>query len=57
VQLTVQVDGVPKDIKIAKGSRPDLNESALDAVRQWRFQPALKDGEPVEKTVVLEVSF
>jgi TonB family protein len=57
VQLTVQVDGIPKDIKIAKGSRPDLNESALNAVRQWRFQPALKDGEPVEKTVVLEVSF
>jgi TonB family protein len=57
VQLTIQVDGVPKDLKIAKGSRPDLNESALDAVRQWRFQPALKDGEPEEQTVVLDVSF
>lgn len=57
VQLTVQTDGVPKDVKVIKGVSDELNQSALDAVRQWRFQPAIRDGEPVEVTVVVQVSF
>ncbi len=39
VQLTVQTDGVPKDVKVIKSVRDELDQSALDAVRQWRFQP------------------
>ena len=27
---------------------PDFARAALDAVRQWRFQPTLLNGEPVE---------
>ena len=57
VQLTIQTDGVPKDVKVAKGVREDLDDSALDAVRQWRFQPAMRDGKPIEVTVVVEVLF
>jgi len=44
VQLTVQTDGVPKEVRTAKSVREDLDDSALDAVRQWRFQPAMRDG-------------
>ena len=57
VQLTVQADGTPKDVRIAKGVREDLDDSALDAVRQWKFQPAMRDGKPVEVTVVVAVFF
>lgn len=57
VQLTVQTDGVPRDVKVTKGVREELNERALDAVRQWRFQPATRDGKPVEVTVVVAVDF
>jgi outer membrane biosynthesis protein TonB len=31
----------------------DLTQSALDAVRQWRYSPTLLNGQPVE--VVTEV--
>ena len=34
-----------------------LNEAALDAVRQWRFQPALLNGEPTAVVVNIEISF
>jgi TonB family protein len=57
VTLTIPPDGIPKDVRIAKGFRPDFDESAIDAVRQWRFKPATKDGNPVEVTVTVDVAF
>lgn len=57
VKLTIPPDGIPKDVTIAKGYRPEFDQSALEAVRQWRFQPAMKDGKPLEVTVTLQVVF
>jgi protein TonB len=57
VQLTIPTDGIPKDVKVAKGFRSDFDQSAIDSVRQWRFQPATKDGKPTEVTVTLQVAF
>jgi periplasmic protein TonB len=34
-----------------------LDEKAIEAVRQWRFQPAMKDGQPVTVAINVEVSF
>lgn len=36
---------------------PRLAEAALAAVRQWRYQPILKDGTPVEARATLTVAF
>ena len=55
VTLTVPPDGIPKDVKIAKGVRPELDKGAVDAVQQWRFEPAMRDGKPVEATITVEV--
>jgi len=57
VMLTIPPDGLPKDIKIAEGFRPDFDESAIDAARQWRFRPAIRDGKPIEVTVKLQFLF
>jgi iron complex outermembrane receptor protein len=57
VMLTIPSDGIPKDVKIAKGFRPDFDQSAIDSVRQWRFHPATKGGKPIEVTVTLQVAF
>jgi protein TonB len=32
-------------------------QKAIDAVRQWRFEPALKDRQPVAVLVNIEVNF
>jgi periplasmic protein TonB len=35
-----------------------LDEKALDAVRQFKFKPAMKDGKtPVPVTITIEVNF
>jgi TonB family protein len=36
---------------------PDLAAAALDAVKQWKFQPTLLNGEPVEVVTTITVNF
>jgi TonB family protein len=36
---------------------PDLAAAALDAVKQWRYQPTLLNGEPVEVVTTITVNF
>lgn len=56
--LIVPPDGRPRDIKVA--GEPlglGLDEKAIEAVSQWRFEPALKDGKPVAVKIKVEVNF
>jgi periplasmic protein TonB len=34
-----------------------LDEKAIEAVKQWRFQPGTKDGKPVDVQLNIEVEF
>ena len=55
--LVVGTDGIPRDLKIARPLGLGLDDKALEAVRQWRFSPATKDGEPVAVLINAEVNF
>jgi TonB family protein len=50
-------DGRPRELKISRPLGMGLDQKALDAVRSWRFEPALKDGVPVAVQVNIEVNF
>ena len=55
--LIVDADGHPRDIRVVRGLGMGLDQKAIEAVRQWRFDPALKDGKPVAVQISVEVSF
>jgi TonB family protein len=55
--VIVGSDGRPRDIRIQRSLGMGLDEKALEAVRQWRFDPSTKDGHPVAVQVNIEVSF
>jgi TonB family protein len=59
VVLAVEVDstGVARNIRVAKGLGLGLSENAVAAIRQWQFQPAIKDGAPVTVQATIEVNF
>jgi TonB family protein len=38
-------------------SIPELDQAAIDAVRQWRYEPPLSGGEPVELVISVTVTF
>ena len=55
--LIVDQQGHPRDIRIIRGLGHGLDERAIEAVKQWRFQPAVKDGQPVNVQISVEVVF
>jgi len=57
VSLVVGADGLVRDPHILTSLRHDLDDSALQAVREWKFEPATKNGQPVEVHVNVQVSF
>ena len=58
VEVAVDSKGVPTDVSIENRSgNRELDRAALSAVKQWRFQPALRDGTQVASTVMVPVQF
>lgn len=60
VRVEVDASGVPTDVKVVErsGERSrDLDRAVTDAVRKWRFDPAMKDGKAVAGAVVVPVEF
>jgi TonB family protein len=57
LQATVLQDGTLNDIQVVQGLGMGLDEAAVAAVRQWRFRPAMRNGEPVATRLGFEVNF
>jgi TonB family protein len=68
VALIVGTDGLPKNVhtahSAAEGVQPklrkaasSLDEKALEAVRQYRFEPSTYEGTPVPVAITVEVNF
>jgi periplasmic protein TonB len=55
--LVVGPDGKPRDIRVSRTLGLGLDEKAMEAVKNWRFEPAYKDGKPVAVSINVEVSF
>lgn len=49
-------DGTIQNLHVVSG-HPLLTQSALDAVRQWRYKPYILNGEPVEVDTQVTVNF
>ena len=56
LQAIIARDGTIQELQVISG-HPLLVQSALDAVRQWRYQPTLLNGEPVEVVTTIDVVF
>ena len=60
VQLRIEVgaDGVPTDVEVVGSSHNrELDRAAVQAVRRWRFQPAMRNGVPEAASVQQTISF
>ncbi len=55
--LVVGQDGLPCDITLVRGISTELDEAALDALKEWRFTPGMKDGKPVAVQITAEIEF
>ncbi len=58
ISLIVDTQGNPQNIRIARALGMGLDEKAIEAIRQYKFKPAMKDGRtPVPVMITIEVDF
>ena len=56
LRIIVGTDGVVKFLEVLSG-HPALARAALDAVRQWRYEPTTLNGQPIEVVTGINVRF
>lgn len=57
LEVVVDKGGNPKSIKVLRGLSMGLTEAAVEAVKQWKWEPSTLNGKPVEVIVVVTVNF
>ncbi|HWM90342.1 MAG TPA: TonB family protein [Thermoanaerobaculia bacterium] len=57
LDAVIDVNGNVVDLKVRKGQPMGLDQSAMDAVRTWRFRAATLHGQPVKVYFTLTVNF
>ncbi|MBI2678875.1 MAG: TonB family protein [Candidatus Koribacter versatilis] len=55
--VVVGPDGRVHDMRVQRSLGLGLDEKAMEAVRQWKFDPARKDGQAVAVQINVEVNF
>jgi protein TonB len=57
VNLWVDTNGNPSHVHVIRGVGMGLDEKAMEAVRQYKFRPAMENGKPVLVELNVEVNF
>jgi TonB family protein len=57
MELIVDADGRPQDVRVSRGAAPELNTAAVECVKKWKFLPASRNGKAVATQINVEVSF
>lgn len=57
LHIVVAADGSTSGISVMRGLPYGLNDQAVRTIQNWRFRPATHDGQPVDSSVAIEVTF
>jgi TonB family protein len=57
VEAIIDEHGDVTDVRVLKGLSMGLDQAATDAIRAWKFKPAMREGQPVRVYYVLTVNF
>jgi TonB family protein len=57
LEIVVRRDGSVGDVRVLRGLATDFDARAIQAVRQWRFDPGRLKGTPVDVVVQVSVEF
>jgi protein TonB len=57
LEIVVRRDGTVGTVRVVRTLGAGLDQRAMEAVRQWKFGPATRDGAPVDVVVEVSVEF
>ena len=49
--------GTVDNAVVLRGLGKGMDENALEAIKQWKFVPAMKDGQPIPVMLTVEMQF
>jgi TonB family protein len=53
----IRHDGSVDSIQLVRGFDKQLDANAIEAFAQWKFQPATKEGQPVDLEAIVHIPF
>jgi len=57
LSVIVETNGHTSDIRVLNALGMGLDEKAIEAMKRWKFKPAMQDGKPVPVQIAIEVVF
>jgi protein TonB len=59
LEAVIRADGTVGSVEVVQSLDPHngLDDEAIKAAKQWRFEPGTRDGKPVPVLVTIELSF
>jgi protein TonB len=56
MSVTIGKEGSVSSVRVTAGAM-QLRQAAVDAVKQWRYKPAMLNGQPIESSAEVKVNF
>jgi len=57
IGAVISSTGTPKKLHVVKSLDKDVDQAAVEAVKQWLFSPGKKNGKPVAVNLEIEIRF
>ena len=57
LDMVIGSDGIPRDIRISRSLKPNFDQAAITAARQWQFEPAKYQDKAVAISAHIEINF
>lgn len=57
LSAAIDKDGIPRNVQVVRSLGYAYDSVAIDAIRSWRLNPTLLNGQPVSMTRLIEVDF
>ena len=57
MSVLISKEGIPVKVFVKQSLRADYDQSAMDAVREWRWKPYLLNGDPTAVKTTITVNY
>jgi len=57
LRAKVDKQGRVSEVNVTRSLDQRLDQTAINAVKRWKFKPAMRDGKPVASCISVEVDF
>ncbi len=57
LEAVITKTGTVEEVKVLRALNPVLDQAAINAVKQWKYQPAMLNGKPVKVYFTVTVNF